>query len=359
MSNHDKLVSVILPSYNVVNYIDDCLTSVRKQTLRNLEIICVDAGSTDGTIDIINKHVNDDNRIVFIQSDIKSYGYQINIGINYAHGKFIAILETDDYLSEDAYEILVNKACEMDLQIIKGNYYKFTGWEKTLNKVKCNIASQSHFYNRLINPKKEKNFWGNGFYSWAGLYSKDFLISNNIKHNESLGASYQDNGFYFLTMAYCEKLYLVNDFIYNLRRDNLNSSIFNKEKVYAANKEYDFIKNELLRRGIYEKFISEYWFMRFRAYFATLNRIDDSVQKEYINSIYKEISQAMINVDFDTSLFTRIDIDRLSAIISGGDNFYYSKYYKHKNIGLLQLQDALDYIRYLECQIKKLKKRLR
>ena len=78
------LVSVIMPSLNVGNYIEKCLTSVMNQSLKDIEIICIDAGSTDGTLEIIKKYAELDQRIVVISSEVRSYGYQVNLGINSA-----------------------------------------------------------------------------------------------------------------------------------------------------------------------------------------------------------------------------------------------------------------------------------
>ena len=78
------LVSVIMPSLNVGNYIEKCLTSVMNQSLKDIEIICIDAGSTDGTLEIIKKYAELDQRIVVISSEVRSYGYQVNLGISTA-----------------------------------------------------------------------------------------------------------------------------------------------------------------------------------------------------------------------------------------------------------------------------------
>lgn len=72
-------ISVIMPSLNVSKYIKQCLQSVLNQTLEDIEIICVDGGSTDGTLDIIQQYVKKGNRVKLIHSDIKSYGYQMNL----------------------------------------------------------------------------------------------------------------------------------------------------------------------------------------------------------------------------------------------------------------------------------------
>ena len=89
-------VSVIVPSLNAMPYIKQCLDSIRIQTLTELEILCVDAGSEDGTLAVINEYAVMDNRIRLIKSDQKSYGYQVNHGIEAARGEYVGIVEPDD-----------------------------------------------------------------------------------------------------------------------------------------------------------------------------------------------------------------------------------------------------------------------
>ena len=97
----DNMLTVILPSLNVVQYIGQCLTSVINQSYMDLEIICVDAGSTDGTLDIIKQYADSDKRVRIINCDEKSYGYQVNIAMDNAQGRAVAIVDTDDFVALD------------------------------------------------------------------------------------------------------------------------------------------------------------------------------------------------------------------------------------------------------------------
>ena len=112
-------VSVIMPSLNVAPYVRECIESVLGQTLREIEIICVDAGSTDGTLEILREYAEKDSRITLIVSDKKSYGYQMNLGLNVATGKYVGIVETDDRVRENMYETLYGLAEQNAVDIIK------------------------------------------------------------------------------------------------------------------------------------------------------------------------------------------------------------------------------------------------
>ena len=103
-------ISVIMPSLNVASYIEECIESVLNQDMRDIEIICIDAGSTDGTRELIQKYADNDKRIRIIDSEIRSYGHQINIGIREAKGEYISIVETDDYIAANILSYLYKQA---------------------------------------------------------------------------------------------------------------------------------------------------------------------------------------------------------------------------------------------------------
>ena len=77
-------VTIIMPSLNVADYIEECIKSAVFQTLKEIEILCIDAGSTDGTLEILQRYADMDRRIRLINSDRRSYGYQVNLGIRQA-----------------------------------------------------------------------------------------------------------------------------------------------------------------------------------------------------------------------------------------------------------------------------------
>ena len=118
-------VSIILPSLNVARYIDECIKSVINQSLQEIEIICVDSGSIDGTKKIIENYAKQDARIKMIGSDKKSYGRQVNLGIMHAHGEYIAIVETDDFIIPDMYQCLYEYAKLDKLDYIAADFEMF------------------------------------------------------------------------------------------------------------------------------------------------------------------------------------------------------------------------------------------
>ena len=102
------LLSVIIPVYNVEPYLEQCLDSVINQTYKNLEIICINDGSTDNSLKILEKYQKKDNRIKLINQKNKGLSEARNAGLDVAKGEYIAFVDSDDYLELNAYEEAMN-----------------------------------------------------------------------------------------------------------------------------------------------------------------------------------------------------------------------------------------------------------
>lgn len=219
-------ISVIMPSLNVENYIEECLQSVCAQTLEEMEIICVDAGSTDGTVSIIKKYASKDFRIRLIHSNKKSYGYQVNIGIQRACGQYIAILETDDYIDADMYASLYEIAESTGCDYVKAN---FRGYQTTVEGDRLYwdyyvFTEDKNNYDHVLDVAEHMGIIRRDQCVWSGIYRRNFLIENKIKCNESSGAAYQDIGFLQQIFWHANKAYYLNKPFYNYCTDREDSS---------------------------------------------------------------------------------------------------------------------------------------
>ena len=96
-------VSIIVPTYNVEQYLAECMDSITGQTLRELEIICVNDGSTDGSLNILKKYAASDDRIIIIDKKNEGYGRAMNDGLDRASGEYVGIVEPDDYMDLHMY----------------------------------------------------------------------------------------------------------------------------------------------------------------------------------------------------------------------------------------------------------------
>lgn len=232
-------VSVIMPSLNVVKYIEQCLVSVIKQSLENIEILCVDAGSTDGTLEILEKYARQDKRISVIRSSIKSYGYQVNLGIKNASGKYIGIVETDDYVDSTMYEYLYNVAEENCADIAKGEWKYIVPVGEGEICIKSNTFMRGgREYENIINASEYPHIFLKDFSVWRGIYKREFLLKNNIYFNESPGAAYQDCGFTVIALSKAERIYYTDNAFYNYRYGRPGCSSVNPNVLKFAYQEW-------------------------------------------------------------------------------------------------------------------------
>lgn len=135
-------VSIVIPIYNVERYLRQCLDSVVNQTLKDIEIICVDDGSTDSSPDIIKEYVDKDPRVKVITKPNSGYGNSMNRGFDMAEGEYIGIVESDDYADPDMFEKLYEVASANDLDVVKSGFYFYYSIPEERNE-KVEIVSKS------------------------------------------------------------------------------------------------------------------------------------------------------------------------------------------------------------------------
>lgn len=234
-------ISVIIPVYNVEKYLSQCLDSVVNQTFKDIEIICVNDGSTDGCAEILQQYATKDNRIKVITQENGGYGKAINTGLSVATGKYVAILESDDWAENDMYGTLYDFAEKYNLDLIKSDYYEY--WSNGFNKqIKVGRASDYNIVFHLKPDEYKGKIWGS---IWSAIYNREFLQKYHITMTESKGASYQDAGFIFKTNVCAKKMMLLDKPFLHYRQDNIASSVKSKEKIFTLSAEYDEIERYL------------------------------------------------------------------------------------------------------------------
>lgn len=302
-----KKVSIILPIYNVSQYLRECLDSVTGQTLQDVEIICVNDGSTDDSLEIIQEYAAKDARIVVVTGPNGGYGKAMNKGLDRATGEYIGIVEPDDYIVPEMYAELYDIAKAQDLDLVKADFWRFTRDEDGEEHLQYELLDKTEKrYGELLCPAQDPSCIRFTLNTWTGIYRRAFIEEHAIRHNETPGASFQDNGFFFQTFVYAQRAMIVNKAYYRNRRDNPNSSVKSKAKVYCMNIEYDYIRDLLMRdRELWERFQYMYWWKKYHNYWFTYNRIDDSYKEEYLDRMRQEYKRAMQLGQLDPDVFTK------------------------------------------------------
>ena len=323
----DKLtlpkVSVVVPVYNVEQYLSCCMDSILSQTLKDIEIICVDDGSTDSSLEILKKYKDVDNRIRLIHTENRGYGHAMNLGMQEALGEYIGIVEPDDYISSVMYELLYHRALATDADIVKSDFYRFYGEGEERREIYQKIAREDVNYNRIIHPRQEKECFRFIMNTWPGIYRRSFLEKYRIRHNESPGASFQDNGFWFQGFCQAERLTFVNRALYYNRRDNPGSSVNDRKKLYCANEEYDWIRQFLSDHTKLEKeFLFQYSMKKYHTCLFTLDRIGWEYKEEYLHRFAEEFRRAEKRGELSKAVFTPQEWTKLHWLMRDEKEYY-------------------------------------
>ena len=278
-------VSVVVPVYNASSYLRECMDSVLEQSLKEFEMICIDDGSTDDSLHILEEYAASDSRVKIIAKENSGYGSTVNLGISHATGEYISIIEPDDYIEDDMYRTLYDAALQYDLDIISSDYKWF--YDDVGKRIfeRHTVYNDSDLYDKVLNPGEDIRTFQGQFINPAGLFRRRFLHDHNITHNETPGAAFQDRGFFFLSMVQAKRIMVLPLEFYNYRHDNPNSSISGRNDMDKVITEYNLILERLLGMGDkYREFLSEHFRREYESCRYALSRSSDNVKKD---ALYK------------------------------------------------------------------------
>lgn len=315
-------VSIVIPVCNVETYLRECLDSAVNQTLKDIEIICVNDGSTDGSLAILKEYAQADTRVKVIDKDNAGYGHTMNIGMDMATGEYIGILESDDYVKTDMYETLYNVAKSNNIDLVKADFYRFTMQDGYMHLFYNVLTNNPDLYNQIIYGADNIDMF-KFTNTWSGIYKREFLKSYNIRHQETPGASYQDNGFWFQTTAAAATIYYIDRPFYMNRRDNPNSSVYQTHKIDMANNEYAFIYRFLENHHeLKEKYLKYYLVKKYDNYFYCYRQLDSLAKKDYIVKFSREFETPFYEGKIDSKLFSALNYKRICDIVEKPLEFY-------------------------------------
>lgn len=241
-------ISVVIPVYNVENYLKQCLDSIIKSSYKNIEIICVNDGSTDNSLKILEEYRQIDNRIIVISQENKGLSGARNSGLKIAQGDYIYFLDSDDWVSVDLIEkafneitnknadVLVFGTYNVYLDSIIENKRKITNFIKKFKTTCC-------YYN------DNKAIYTQSCTAWTKFFRKNFLTKNNLFFQEDVRFS-EDAVFWSELLLSNPKIALLDECLYYYRVKRTNAltstknSIMQKQwNAYLFLKQLDLYKN--------------------------------------------------------------------------------------------------------------------
>ena len=315
------LISILIPIYNVQAFLGECLDSVCAQTFGDFEALCINDGSTDGSRDIIAAYVEKDPRFKLIDKANSGYGATMNRGLDEAAGLYVAILESDDFYAPETLERLVEPMEGFDAQVVKANcYFYWSGPPK--KNVLYDLVPHTQI-GRLVNPQVERDIFYLKPAVWAALYRRDFLTDNNIRFNETLGASYQDTSFNFKVWACATRAVFLKEGFVHYRQDNQSSSVNARGKVYCVCDEFAEMDRFLGERPEHPDWLQALKTkLRYDTYMWNYERLADEFQLEFLERMSTELAEEQALGRIDWRLFEEWNRLEVESILRSPEDYH-------------------------------------
>lgn len=308
VKKYDIGISIIIPTYNVEDYIGECLNSLIIQSFDAFEIIIVDDLSTDSTVEVIEYYSQKDSRIKLFKNDRKrGSGGSRNFGLKHARGKYIQFVDGDDWLDSNSLEYLYNYAEKFDTQLLMFKSISYNDSNKSyfkddylsiipLNKYNNKVFNFNQIYEELfeisVSPVNK-------------LYLASFLDDVGAKFTEKY--IHQDNPFFYQVFCEAEKIYLADEYFYNRRVWEGSITTLRDDTELGTIEIVEEILKVFINNGLYKKFKK---LLLNRLLFKLRNRytlVGDDFKETYFIRSKKKLYKFM----FDYGLYDDL-IDSLS-----------------------------------------------
>ncbi|WP_455646108.1 glycosyltransferase family 2 protein [Methanosphaera sp.] len=248
-------ISVIIPVYNVEKYLESCLNTIINQTFQDIEIICINDGSKDNSLNILKEFSKKDNRIQVISQKNQGHAVATNKGISMAKGKYLFLMDSDDMLElnalEDTYKLAEEK--NVDFVLFKAinyddeneKYYESKNYNMTElhQKVKENIFNYKDIDDLIFTIPVTP---------WNKLYKRELINKHNITFPE--GLIFDDNVFFWKVLFNSEKIYFHNEFLFKRRWYSSSSTMNGDERFLNSIEIYNLVWDVFKEFNLFEKY---------------------------------------------------------------------------------------------------------
>lgn len=286
-------ISIIIPAYNVENYIAKCLFSIIKQSFKDFEILIVDDGATDRTNEIIKIFSKFDNRIKLIEQKNQGAGTAKNNALNQAIGKYIIFVDSDDVLLPDALKMAYDTISQNKVDVV------VFGAEGILEdkKVNCSYGIENvpnEIKNKIL-TQKEKYISKLPVIAMCKIYDREFLVKNSIYFQTTKTG--EDQIFHIKAILLADKIFILDKNLYGYRKRRKGSLTSSKKKkdnsvIYNFYAIKDFLQNTDYPIGFNNKVLNKYFIKSVswlgkcaddyrKIYFQDLQKLCEFVSKNY------------------------------------------------------------------------------
>ena len=279
-------LSIIIPIYNVGDYISECLDSILNQSFKNLEVICVNDGSTDNSLEILNDYKKRDERIVIIDKANEGSGVARNFGLQIARGEYVYFVDGDDLLTENALQLIVDEADKKQTDILIFGAYSYYDGKKKKGGYSADKLPKKYL-NKVFSSKEiKRSLFKFPSTAWTKLYRREFLLDNNIKFQEIRAG--QDQLLFFHSMIKANRIALLAKNLYCYRKNRVGAvTACKKKRNYSPIYVFSAIEKLLKEEEVFE----EYKWIFVSGYFSKatswLGKFQDDIKSGYYEEYIK------------------------------------------------------------------------
>lgn len=288
--------SIIIPVYNVEKYLRECLDSLVNQTFGDFEVICVNDGSTDNSLEILNEYAGKDGRFKVYSQENQGTGIARNYGLEFACGKYLLFVDPDDWVELNYLEILDRTFKETGVNVIQFGYKKIN-----------DISKEVRYYNYQKENKKfgsRKNLLKNPYFNrddlkhifrrrlmvWDKAYSLQFIRDNGIKFAPTRHG--QDNLFSLGSVLVADKIFYLNEYLYNYR-NRLGSAVNRKTKDrFCVFDNIRSLKGFLEEKQLFAEYSKAFEEYCLQQVFGMYNNIPEEFSLQYIEKAEEVLSKS-------------------------------------------------------------------
>lgn len=285
-------VSLIISVLNGEKYLKECLNSVKRQTLKEIEVICIDDGSTDKSGDILDSYSQDDSRFKIIHQENIGLGASRNKGMSLAKGEYIAFLDADDWLVDKALEIAYNEAKSKNTDITMYqmiNYKDETGEEKKNDWFNLERFNDT-FKDKVFNCKDTEDFlFDMSVSACQKITKRSFIEKINAKFPEN--TYFEDAPFFYNIWLKADRISIIKEYLYYRRSHEGSITAKCDEKFFDVIKIGKEFFKVFVETGNYEKYKKELVNYSINACRLTLNSIVPESAEEFYNLSKKEFKK--------------------------------------------------------------------
>lgn len=293
-------VSVIVPVYNVEDFLRECLDTIVNQTLKDIEIICVNDGSTDNSLDILYEYQEKDNRITVISQKNGGHAVATNVGMRKASGKYLFLMDSDDILELNALEDTYNLAEEKDVDFVifkainyddvNDKYYETENYSmnKVYSKVKDNVFTYKDLGDLIFTMSVTP---------WSKLYRRDFIEKHEIIFPE--GLIFEDNVFFWKALFNAKRICFYDEFLFKRRWYPFSSTVNGDLRFLSSIKVINLVWDVFWEFDLFEKHKVTLYQMKVFTYNMRLQKI----KPEFKNDFFLAMKEDFISIVENKELY--------------------------------------------------------